>query len=98
MTKIRTDGSAVKQLIASDRDPETADPACGAGSYRSRDGGGAGRGEARLGYRSGYYTRSLITRGEGAAGPSGAVLDRAVQRYQRSEKALVAALAFGHQS
>lgn len=77
MTKIRTDGSAVKQLIASDRDPETPDPRCGAGSYRSRDGGGAGRGEARLGYRSGYYTRSLITRGEGAAGPSGAVLDRA---------------------
>lgn len=55
-------------------------------------------GEARLGYRSGYYTRSLITPGEGAAGPSGAVLDQAVQRYQRSEKALVAALAFGQQS
>lgn len=62
MTKTRTDGSAVKQLLASDRDPETADPGCGAGSSRSRDGGGAGRGETRLGYRSGYYTRSLITR------------------------------------
>lgn len=42
-------------------------------------------------------TGSLITPGEGAAGPSGAVLDRAVQCYQRSEKALVAALAFGQQ-
>ncbi|MDH2356903.1 transposase [Bradyrhizobium sp. SSUT112] len=47
--------------------PEAADPECGAGHSRSRYDGDAGcgkgeRSEGRLGYRSSYYTRSLITR------------------------------------
>ena len=41
------------------------------------------RTETRVSYRSGYYSRSLITQGghagaAGAAGPHGAVFDRAV--------------------
>ena len=62
---------------------------------------GAGKGErseTRLGYRSGYYQRSLITR-VGTL-ELGVPQDRAgrfstelFERYQRSEKALVAALA-----
>ena len=47
---------------------------------------GAGPGERttdRIGYRSGYYSRGLVTRSRqagapGAAGPGGTVLDRAV--------------------
>ena len=56
------------------------------------------RSEARIGYRSGYYTRSLITR----VGKielrvpqvrQGRFSTELFERYQRSEKALVAALA-----
>ena len=62
---------------------------------------GAEKGErtsARLGYRSGYYMRSLVTR----VGPlelrvpqdrDGRFSTRLFERYQRSEKALVGALA-----
>jgi putative transposase len=56
------------------------------------------RTEARLGYRSGYYTRALITR-VGALelrvpqDRDGRFSTRLFERYQRSEKALVAALA-----
>jgi putative transposase len=62
---------------------------------------GAGKGErtdSRLGYRSGYYTRTLITR----VGKlelripqdrSGRFSTQLFERYQRSEKALVSALA-----
>ncbi len=52
--------------------------------------------EARLGYRSGYYARSLITgRKARVAGPkiaNGRFSTEIFERYQRSEKALVAAL------
>ena len=53
---------------------------------------------ARLGYRSGYYTRSLVTR-VGALelrvpqDRDGRFSTQLFERYQRSEKALVAALA-----
>ncbi|MGH6848704.1 MAG: IS256 family transposase [Methylocella sp.] len=58
----------------------------------------SGRTERRLGYRSGYYERSLVTRvgmlelrvPQDRAGRFSAEL---FERYQRSEKALVAALA-----
>jgi hypothetical protein len=82
VTKIRTDVSAVKQLLASDK--EFLKPLIQAAVQEMLEAEmtealGAEKGErseARLGYRSGYYTRSLITRGrqdraEGAAGPPG---------------------------
>lgn len=61
----------------------------------------AGKGErtpSRLGYRSGYYTRSLVTR-VGALelrvpqDRAGRFSTQVFERYQRSEKALVSALA-----
>src|SRR5262245_30566450 len=62
---------------------------------------GAGKGErteGRLGYRSGYYGRSLITRiGKielrVPQDRQGRLSTELFERYQRSEKALVAALA-----
>lgn len=56
------------------------------------------RTEARLGYRSGYYTRTLITRVgtlelRVPQDRDGRFSTRLFERYQRSEKALVAALA-----
>ena len=56
------------------------------------------RSEARLGYRSGYYTRSLITRVgkielKVPQDRQGRLSTELFERYQRSEKALVAALA-----
>ena len=62
---------------------------------------GAEKGErssARLGYRSGYYTRSLVTRVGSLElrvpqDREGRFSTRLFERYQRSEKALVAALA-----
>lgn len=62
---------------------------------------GAEKGErslTRLGYRSGYYTRSLVTRVGSLElrvpqDREGRFSTRLFERYQRSEKALVAALA-----
>ena len=62
---------------------------------------GAEKGERsvrRLGYRSGYYTRSLVTRVGSLElrvpqDRDGRFSTRLFERYQRSEKALVAALA-----
>jgi transposase-like protein len=62
---------------------------------------GAGKGErspARLGYRSGYYERSLITRVgklelRVPQDRQGHFSTQLFERYQRSEKALVSALA-----
>lgn len=62
---------------------------------------GAEKGErtqARLGYRSGYYTRSLVTRVgtlelRVPQDRDGRFSTQLFERYQRSEKALVAALA-----
>jgi transposase-like protein len=56
------------------------------------------RSEARLGYRSGHYTRTLITRVgtlelRVPQDRDGRFSTRLFERYQRSEKALVAALA-----
>ena len=55
------------------------------------------RAEGRLGYRSGYYTRSLITRVgklelRVPQDRNGRFSTEIFERYQRSEKALVAAL------
>ena len=68
VTKIRTDVSAVKQLLASDK--EFLRPLIQAAVQETLEAEmtealGAEKGERseeRLGYRSGYYTRSLITR------------------------------------
>ena len=56
------------------------------------------RSEARLGYRSGYYTRTLVTRVgtlelRVPQDRDGRFSTQLFERYQRSEKALVAALA-----
>ncbi len=56
------------------------------------------RSATRLGYRSGYYTRSLVTRVGSLElrvpqDREGRFSTRLFERYQRSEKALVAALA-----
>ena len=65
------------------------------------DGLGAEKGErttARLGYRSGYYTRTLVTRVgklelRVPQGRDGRFSTELFERYQRSEQALVATLA-----
>src|ERR1700760_1840479 len=62
---------------------------------------GAHKGERtseRLGYRSGHYTRTLVTRGGKLVlrvpqDRQGRFRTEVVERYQRSEKALVSALA-----
>ena len=104
VTKIRTDVSAVKQLLASDRDflkpliqaavQETleAEMTEAVGAEKGE------RSEGRLSYRSGYYTRSLITRVgklelRVPQDRQGRFSTELFERYQRSEKALVAALA-----
>jgi putative transposase len=84
VTKIRT--SSVKPLLASDK--EFLKPLIQAAVQETLEAEmtealGAEKGErseGRIGYRSGYYTRSLITRVGNArtAGSPGAVLDRAV--------------------
>jgi hypothetical protein len=65
---------------------------------------GAGKGERsadRLGYRSGHYGRSLVTRVgtlelRVPQDREGRFSTRLFERYQRSEKALVGAAHFGH--
>ncbi len=62
---------------------------------------GAGKGErtsARIGYRSGYYTRTLVTRVgklelRVPQDRDGRFPTELFERYQRSEQALVATLA-----
>ena len=80
------------------RPGEGADPA-GSGSGDGRDAaGGEGRANAeRVGYRSGYYTRTLVTRVgklelRVPQDRQGRFRTEVFERYQRSEKALVAAL------
>ena len=56
------------------------------------------RSEARVGYRAGYYTRTLVTRVGKLVlrvpqDRQGRFRTEVFERYQRSEKALVAALA-----
>jgi transposase-like protein len=104
VTKIRTDVSAVKQLLASDK--EFLKPLIQAAVQETLEAEmtetlGAEKGErseGRLGYRSGYYPRSLITRVgkielKVPQDRQGRFSTELFERYQRSEKALVAALA-----
>jgi hypothetical protein len=104
VTKIRTDVSAVKQLLASDK--EFLKPLIQAAVQETLEAEmtetlGAEKGEraeGRLGYRSGYYPRSLITRVgkielKVPQDRAGRFSTELFERYQRSEKALVAALA-----
>ena len=68
VTKIRTDVSAVKQLLASDKEflkplIQTALQEVLEAEMTEALGAEKGeRSEGRLGYRSGYYPRALITR------------------------------------
>src|ERR1700746_1804502 len=104
VTKIRTDVSAVKQLLASDK--EFLKPLIQAAVQETLEAEmtealGAEKGErseGRLGYRSGYYPRALITRVgklelRVPQDRGGRFSTELFERYQRSEKALVAALA-----
>ena len=104
VTKIRTDVSAVKQLLASDKEflkplIQTALQEVLEAEMAEALGAEKGeRTEGRLGYRSGYYLRSLITRVgkielKVPQDRQGRFSTELFERYQRSEKALVAALA-----
>ena len=104
VTKIRTDVSAVKQLLASDKEflkplIQTAVQEVLEAEMTEALGAEKGeRSEGRLGYRSGYYPRSLITRVgkielKVPQDRQGRFSTELIERYQRSEKALVAALA-----
>jgi putative transposase len=101
VTKIRTDVSAVKQLLASDK--EFLKPLIQAAVQETLEAEmtealGAEKGErseGRLGYRSGYYPRALITRVgklelRVPQDRGGRFSTELFERYQRSEKALVA--------
>ncbi|SPP93081.1 protein of unknown function [Bradyrhizobium vignae] len=104
VTKIRTDVSAVKELLRSDKEflkPLIQGAVQDILEAEMTETLGAEKGErseGRLGYRSGYYSRSLITR-VGKIEPKvpqdrqGRFSTELFERYQRSEKALVAALA-----
>lgn len=103
VTKIRTDVAAVKELLRSDKeflkplihavqDILEAEMTETLGAEKGE------RSEGRLGYRSGYYPRSLITRvgkieRKVPQDRQGRFSTELFERYQRSEKALVAALA-----
>jgi transposase-like protein len=104
VTKIRSKSSPVKELLSADREflkpliqtalqevleAEMNDALCAEKGERT---------QARLGYRSGYYSRFLITRiGKlelrVPQDRQGRFSTELFERYQRSEKALVAALA-----
>lgn len=104
VTKIRPDVVRIKALVEQDRD--FLKPLIQAAlqeilEAEMSEALGAGKGErcdGRLGYRSGYYTRSLITRVgklelKVPQDRQGRFSTELFERYQRSEKALVAALA-----
>src|SRR5215469_12524497 len=103
VTKLRTDVSAVKQLLAADKEflkPLIQKALQEVLEAEMTEALGAAKGErvdGRLGYRSGYYPRSLLTR----VGKielripqdrQGRFSTELFERYQRSEKALMAAL------
>src|SRR5262245_39221575 len=107
VTKIRTDVSAVKQLLASDKEflkPLIQTALQEVLETEMTEALGAEKGErteGRLGYRSGYYLRSLITRVgkielKVPQDRQGRFSTARSERYQRSEYALVAALAAAH--
>jgi putative transposase len=104
VTKIRTDVSAVKELLRADK--EFLKPLIQAAlqevlEAEMTEAVGAEKGEraeGRLSYRSGHYSRSLITRVgkielQVPQDRGGRFSTELFERYQRSEKALVAALA-----
>ena len=104
VTKIRTDVSAVKQLLAADKEflkPLIQSALQEVLETEMTEALGAEKGErseGRLGYRSGHYPRSLITRVgkielKVPQDRQGRFSTELFERYQRSEKALVAALA-----
>jgi putative transposase len=104
VTKLRTDVSAVKQLLAADKEflkPLIQTALQEVLEVEMTEALGAEKGErneGRLGYRSGYYPRSLITRVgkielKVPQDRQGRFSTELFERYQRSEKALVAALA-----
>src|ERR1700747_1408193 len=104
VTKIRTDVSAVKQLLASNKEflkpliQGAVQEILEAEMTETLGAEKGERSEGRLGYRSGYYPRSLITRVgkielKVPQDRQGRFSTELFERYQRSEKALVAALA-----
>ena len=106
MTKVQGKGAviAIKALLESDRDfirtsvKAAIEAALEAEMTEALGAAKGERSETRLGYRAGYYQRSLITRvgtlelrvPQDRAGRFSTEL---FERYQRSEKALVSALA-----
>jgi putative transposase len=103
VTKIRPDPSTVKELLRNDREflkpliQATLQEVLEAEMTEALGAEKGERSESRLGYRSGYYSRFLITR----IGKlelripqdrQGRFSTELFERYQRSEKALVAAL------
>src|SRR3954453_2240515 len=81
--------TAVRSAIEAALEAEMSEALCAEKGERT---------EARLGYRSGYYQRSLITRVgtlelRGPQDRAGRFSTELFERYQRSEKALVGALA-----
>jgi len=104
VTKIKTDLSAVKQLLASDKEflkpliRTAVQELLEAEMTETLAAEKGERTDGRLGYRSGYYSRSLITRVgkielKVPQDRAGRFSTELFERYQRSEKALVAALA-----
>ena len=104
VVKLKPTGSEIKALLAKDADflkPIVRAVLQEVLETEMTEALGAGKGErteGRLGYRSGYYGRSLITRiGKielrVPQDRQGRFSTELFERYQRSEKALVAALA-----
>jgi len=103
VTKIRPDASTVKELLRNDREflkpliRATLQEVLEAEMTEALGAEKGERSETRLGYRSGYYSRLLITRiGKlelrVPQDRQGRFSTELFERYQRSEKALVAAL------
>src|SRR5215475_7549034 len=104
VTKLRTGVSAVKQLLRSDKEflkpliQGAVQEILEAEMTETLGAEKGERSEGRLGYRSGYYPRTLITRVgkielRFPQDRQGRFRTEVFERYQRSEKALVAALA-----
>ena len=104
VTKIRSKASTVKELLGADKDflkpliEAALQEVLEAEMSEALAAEKGERTEARLGYRSGYYSRFLITRiGKlelrVPQDRQGRFSTELFERYQRSEKALVAALA-----
>lgn len=104
VSKLKTNATAIKELLEQDKEflkPMIASALQEVLEAEMTEALSAEKGErteGRLGYRSGYYTRSLITRiGKlelrVPQDRQGRFSTELFERYQRSEKALVAALA-----